>query len=558
MNPSFFSISQILAVIASLIALTHVARAAPQGTIAMEACDDSNGLPVSARLQFTKSPRKVPRNNKVLITDEQWLLEQKLPLSLGNGDYEFVVKRGPEFTDIRGGFTIETKAKDVVSIEVPRSVDMHSEHWYSGDHLSSLPPETLSRWQLADAIDMAVSTTVPQDKKPTSSRTKASSTKAQAEALNTSNADVVSAVGLKLLTRSRRVRWNHGSLLIHNTETPSESTATPDDSEIAPVDSLWSALNAIEMMKRDERSFIELVQPWGRDVPLLLATGSIQSMQLLSESNRRRTDDRIQWQPTTNSKTKQGKLSLTDGKSKIMSELFSPIDADDELKYKDARGVGRLSEWIYWQILDAGLRIAPTAGSGLGDHETVLGYNRVYVYSEQPPTHSTWWQSVRKGETMVTNGPLLRVLVNGQPPGSVQASYRGQSIPLDIQASLTVRDPVDYLDVLFNGETLYSAKLEDHYKKGEFPPIDIDRSGWLVVRVVVAHDQGYRMASTAPFYFEFDGKRRVSKRAVKFFQDWIQSAKASLAAESDWKNLAPWVAKAEQFWASQETHSNAE
>jgi predicted RNA binding protein YcfA (HicA-like mRNA interferase family) len=218
-----------------------------------------------------------------------------------------------------------------------------------------------------------------------------------------------------------------------------------------------------------------------------------------------------------------------------------------------------LSEAIYWQMLEAGFRLTPTAGSHFDFKDTHLGYNRVYIHSQEKPTVASWWQSIRKGQTMVTNGPLLRTNVNQLPPGSVQASYRGQSIALDIQASLTVRDPVDYLDVIFNGETLYSAKLEDHYNKGEFPPLEIGQSGWLVVRVVTAHDQGYRLATTAPYYFEFDGKPRVSRRAVQFFRRWLELAKAAIEMDSKQsKAMQPWLQRAEEFWEMKLKQCNAD
>ena len=145
------------------------------------------------------------------------------------------------------------------------------------------------------------------------------------------------------------------------------------------------------------------------------------------------------------------------------------------------------------------------------------------------------------------------------PPGSLQTSYRSQSISLDIAVSLSVRDPVDYLDVVFNGDTIYSAKLEDHYKRGEFPPIEIDRSGWLVIRVVTEHNKGYRYATTAPFYFVFDSKPRISKKAVSFFQRWQRAAQASLAESPDQlKDYQTWLERSSAFWDSREKDCNAQ
>lgn len=157
---------------------------------------------------------------------------------------------------------------------------------------------------------------------------------------------------------------------------------------------------------------------------------------------------------------------------------------------------------------------------------------------------------------MVSNGPLLRVSINGQQPGSVQASYRGQSIPLDIAASLAVREEVDYLDVVFNGETIYSAKLEDHYQRGEFPPLEISESGWVVVRVITGFNKGYRYATTAPFYFEFDGKPRVARDAVTFFQNWLNNAADEIGQSDDQESYKSLIQQSQNFWQEKLDASN--
>ena len=43
-----------------------------------------------------------------------------------------------------------------------------------------------------------------------------------------------------------------------------------------------------------------------------------------------------------------------------------------------------------------------------------------------------------------------------------------------------------YLDVIFNEETIYQARLDEYAKEGgRIPSLPIKESGWLVVRVSV-------------------------------------------------------------------------
>ncbi len=89
------------------------------------------------------------------------------------------------------------------------------------------------------------------------------------------------------------------------------------------------------------------------------------------------------------------------------------------LLYPSPSGGGRWSEKIYYDLLNCGLRIPPTAGSGSGRVANPLGYNRMYVHVEGELTYEKWWDGVRAGRLVVTNGPLIRPSVEGQPPGYV-------------------------------------------------------------------------------------------------------------------------------------------
>ena len=520
---------------------------AGQGAVKLEFADKESGEPVSARIFFTKPAKKLPRPRKVLFAGDQWLAEKSVQLSPPNGDFEFTVQRGPEFNEIHGGFTIESRAKDSVLIDVPRSISMRDEKWFSGDHLSPLPVNELRRWQFADAVDLAVSV---ESKSPTNQVAAKANVESKVSTTKKSDASAANLVGLGLSSTSRFLQWDHGAVVVHGSGLKVIASSAKPES----VD----AFQLLDEAKDQTNTIAELVRPWSRDVPFLLATDSIRAIHLLSSSNRPGGDDRITIGKEPN-KNILGKVLLTNGKEKTPSEIFAPIEQDETVRFKDARGVGKLSEAIYWQMLEAGFKITPTAGSGFDNNDTHVGYNRVYAYSETTPTETSWWQTISLGHTFVTNGPLLRASINGMPPGSMQSSYRSQSISLDIAVALSVRDPVDYLDVVFNGETIYSAKLEDHYKRGEFPPIEIDKSGWLVIRVVTENTKGYRYATTAPFYFVFDKTPRVSKKGVSFFQQWHEAAKANLAeSPNQLKIYQQWIDRSNTFWESRMKDCNAE
>ncbi len=89
--------------------------------------------------------------------------------------------------------------------------------------------------------------------------------------------------------------------------------------------------------------------------------------------------------------------------------------------------LGAMVRWalqIYYHLLNAGLHMPMTAGSGSGSNTNPLGYNRVYAWVEGEVTYEKWWQAVKRGRTFVTNGPLLRCSIGGEKPG---ISFQGEA-----------------------------------------------------------------------------------------------------------------------------------
>ena len=188
---------------------------------------------------------------------------------------------------------------------------------------------------------------------------------------------------------------------------------------------------------------------------------------------------------------------------------------------------------IYRHALDAGLPIVPLAGGGDQSAQTPVGYNRMYVTRgdgssgdvqspDLPQSQSEWWRNLWLGHSVATNGPLLRPMVAGKLPGTTFYGRAGEVLRLQAELNLTVRDPVEYLEVIHNNKVHYSARLDEFARAGGvIPAIDAKESGWIVIRILTLHGEHYRAAMSAPWWIEFDGRRRVSKESVKFFTDWL-------------------------------------
>jgi len=119
-------------------------------------------------------------------------------------------------------------------------------------------------------------------------------------------------------------------------------------------------------------------------------------------------------------------------------------------------GVTRESLQLFFDIVLTGHpSIIPMAGSF--SRETVgeeVGYPRVYIASstDDPSqiTEADLLESVNKGNIMITNGPIIKFTVNGQPPGSMITDTDGEvECYIEVRAAPWV--PMSHIDLNMDG-----------------------------------------------------------------------------------------------------------
>ena len=194
-----------------------------------------------------------------------------------------------------------------------------------------------------------------------------------------------------------------------------------------------------------------------------------------------------------------------------------------------------------------------------------VGYNRLYVAAGPESTDSTsalhvqsvtsqdeWWESAWLGRSVATNGPILRPKLAGEIPGHVFYGSDQEVLVLQPELNLSVRDPVDYLEVMHNNRVHYSARLDEFAKAGGvIPPIHAKESGWVTIRVVTLFEDHFRAATSAPWYIEFPGGPRVTASSISFFQQWLGEYEQRLRRlpPDEVKRHAPFIRAARQYWS---------
>lgn len=497
------------------------------GLLTMTLEDEETGQPVTSRIELyrhlpqitARAQKRLSKNATKPIPIRQTIpagigtvLDERVELELPPGDYHYKLIRGPEYRWLTGGFTMEKTSLDEHHKTLPRMVDMYKQGWVSGDCFVTPSPNSLPlRMASEDLHVAAVTQDVPAKPIPKRGRDRPLT-----YAPSWIRHDVTYAQGLSY----------------YGLNEPTAESLQIDPKSLDGLPFLIAAANA----NLEQPVKIAIENPFSWQLPVWLASGKVDGYFLLGDWLR--LDRQV--------------LTIKEG----------PVP--DYFAIREATQVGRYGEQIYRHLLDCGLRLVPLAGGGDQSANLPVGYNRLYVtravddgYDESlqqptiPTTSEQWWANLWQGHSVATNGPMLQPLISGKVPGHTFKGSAGQTLRLQPELNLSVRDQVDYLEVIHNNQVHYSARLDEFAKAGgKIPPIEASESGWVIIRVMTLHDQHYRAAVTAPWWIEIDGKRRVSKTSVEFFQAWqagyethLQKTQADQLAQ-----YAPFIQASRKFW----------
>jgi hypothetical protein len=248
------------------------------------------------------------------------------------------------------------------------------------------------------------------------------------------------------------------------------------------------------------------------------------------------------------------------GRSKMLLPKAGGKPRDEKL-YASVRGIGQWSHDVYFHLLNCGLRIPPSAGSGSGLLPNPPGYNRVYVHVDGPLSYEKWWEGLRAGRVTVTNGPTLQPSVQGQLPGHVFEEVQGRPAEFEIALTLSTRETINYLEIIKDGHVEHEVSFAQYQEGARLPKVRFDRSGWFLVRAVTNSTKTYRFAMTGPYYVQFGPRPRISKRSAQFFLDWVLERQRQIKEIEDAGQRAEvlkYHQKAREFWQDIVARANAQ
>ena len=183
----------------------------------------------------------------------------------------------------------------------------------------------------------------------------------------------------------------------------------------------------------------------------------------------------------------------------------------------DARG---FTEWgwidfgfqTYYALLNCGLPMRVTGGSGSGVHPVPLGFGRVYARQPNGFSYENWLAALRSGDSFVTTGPMLFVQVNDHEPGTTL--QLDLSAPLArVTGSVESATPLEHLEIIVNGRIVRNISPVNRpvgdlsFTNPFAESVPVASSGWVAVRAFEANGgRRSRFAHSNPVFLELPGR----------------------------------------------------
>jgi hypothetical protein len=167
------------------------------------------------------------------------------------------------------------------------------------------------------------------------------------------------------------------------------------------------------------------------------------------------------------------------------SIILGEIDAVEMTSWEDHySGIDPYSLSDWYRYLNCGYLVPAVGGTDKMAAVTAVGTVRTYAHLD-PQTefsYETWKETVRRGETFVTYGPLLDFQVAGRPMGSrLNLSAGGGTLDVTWQvASVTI--PISRVELVVNGEIRESQATPPEGSHGHWS-VRVEKSCWLALLV---------------------------------------------------------------------------
>jgi TolB protein len=203
---------------------------------------------------------------------------------------------------------------------------------------------------------------------------------------------------------------------------------------------------------------------------------------------------------------------------------------------------------VWYRLLNCGFHLPTAAGTdamaNFASLRGPVGLNRVYVKVPAGPLNiALWLDSLKRGRTFATNGPLLGFSLGDKQVGDELSLPAGEN-KAKFTAWMRSFVPIDHLQVICNGAVARDLKIDgDRATAGVEDTIPVSRSGWCLLRAWSEKAEHpildmYPYATTSPIYVSVAGSNPKPAEDAAYFVSWIDRMIDAAKSNTDWNTEA--------------------
>ena len=169
---------------------------------------------------------------------------------------------------------------------------------------------------------------------------------------------------------------------------------------------------------------------------------------------------------------------------------YSEVVADvalgkiDGVELRDfGAGIDSFAVREWYRLLNVGFRVAAVGGTDKMTAGMPLGGVRTYTrIGDESVSFEAWAAAVRAGRTITSTGPFIDLRVEGAAVGD-EVRLSGNGGTLSVEAEASGNQPLDRLEIVYNGRVVASAAPGDDRRRIRLSAtVKVEADGWIAAR----------------------------------------------------------------------------
>jgi len=183
---------------------------------------------------------------------------------------------------------------------------------------------------------------------------------------------------------------------------------------------------------------------------------------------------------------------------------------------------------VWYALLNCGIRLPASTGSDW----FVCSSNRVYVDVGTDFSYGAWLAGLRAGRTFITDGPILRLSVEGHGPSNDLLAPAARTPRVEVTLEWSAAQPITALEIVCDGAVVAREEVAAGGLSGTFrTKVDVGAAGWLAGRAWGRARTSYGhalWAHTSPVYLREGAEPSIRRADARDFVarigraiDWV-------------------------------------